>query len=298
MPLNPRHLDAFVATVRTGSTVAAARALATSQSSVSRMISDLEAELRMPLFVRERGRLTLTGEGALFLPEVDGVFAGLAELSNSAREIRQFRSAQLRVATIAAGALMVVPGAEAATAAQNPDLRASVFLRSHYRIVEMVAAGRVDVGVCNAVDAAPHVANCATFLPPCPIALPTGHRLAECDVVGPDDIENEAFISLGDEFYDRFPEDPASAAKLTRSARLKCNLSLPLARMVAAGCGVGLIDPLTAEFALGLRIAVRPFRPAFGYPISVITSAAPLRHRLVEDFIVKIMERLRSRCNS
>ena len=117
----------------------------------------------MPLFVREGGRLTLTGEGALFLPEVEGVFAGLAELGNRAREIRQFRSAQLRVGTIAAGAQTVIPGAVAATSAKYPELRASVFLRSHYRIVEMVAAGRVDVGLCNAVDTAAHVGHPCDF---------------------------------------------------------------------------------------------------------------------------------------
>lgn len=57
-------LIAFEATLRTGSTTAAARDLALTQSTVSRLIQSLEEQMGRPLFVRRRKRLVPT-EAAL-----------------------------------------------------------------------------------------------------------------------------------------------------------------------------------------------------------------------------------------
>jgi DNA-binding transcriptional LysR family regulator len=62
-----RELEALVAVVDLGSFKGAARSLNTSQSAVSRLIQDFEAEFALPLFSREQraARLTVTGQEAL-----------------------------------------------------------------------------------------------------------------------------------------------------------------------------------------------------------------------------------------
>ena len=281
MSLSPRHLDAFRATVRTGSTVAAARALNTSQPSISRSIAQLEQAVGMTLFERVRSQLKLTGEGELFFAEVDAFFIGTDELMNRAREIREFRSVELRIATIAAGALLAVPRAIAELSCDFPDLRSSLFQRSHFRTREMVASGRVDVGLCNAATEGDGIGVVHYAAPACLMALPPGHRLAEVQQVTAKDLEGEAFISLGQEFYGRSCKDAEVLDRLAAATRSKCNLSLPLARMVAAGSGIGLIDPLTAQVAGSLGIVTRRFDPPIAYPLSVVTSATrpKTRHR-------------------
>ncbi|SOZ19507.1 LysR family transcriptional regulator [Cupriavidus taiwanensis] len=62
-----RELEAFVAVADTGSFERAARSLATSQSNVSRLISDFEGTFQRPLLNREQrsARLTLEGQEVL-----------------------------------------------------------------------------------------------------------------------------------------------------------------------------------------------------------------------------------------
>lgn len=63
-------LVAFEATLRTGSTTAAARDLALTQSTVSRLIQSLEDQMGRPLFVRRRKRLVPTEAALAFGREV------------------------------------------------------------------------------------------------------------------------------------------------------------------------------------------------------------------------------------
>lgn len=63
-------LTAFEAVIRTGSTLAAARDLDLSQGAVSRLIQNLEAQLGVTLFLRERRRLTPTDPALAYAREV------------------------------------------------------------------------------------------------------------------------------------------------------------------------------------------------------------------------------------
>lgn len=62
-----RELEAFVAAVDLGTFKAAARALNTTQSAVTRLIQDLEGQFALPLFSREQraAKLTVAGQEAL-----------------------------------------------------------------------------------------------------------------------------------------------------------------------------------------------------------------------------------------
>ena len=63
-------LSAFEAVCRTGSTAAAARELALTQGAISRLVQNLEAQLQVQLFRRERRRLVPTGAALAYAREV------------------------------------------------------------------------------------------------------------------------------------------------------------------------------------------------------------------------------------
>jgi DNA-binding transcriptional LysR family regulator len=64
-----RHLRYFTAVVKWKGYREAARRLHIAQPAISQAVSDLEEELRVKLFLRERGAATLTPEGQLFFAE-------------------------------------------------------------------------------------------------------------------------------------------------------------------------------------------------------------------------------------
>ena len=66
---------------RLGSTVAAAQALALTQSAVSRQLQTLEAQLGVPLFLREGRRMVLTPEGADYAAEIRGALHTITQAS-------------------------------------------------------------------------------------------------------------------------------------------------------------------------------------------------------------------------
>lgn len=78
------HARAFHATVREGSLSAAAKALGTTQPTLSRQVAALEAELGITLFERVGQRLVLTDSGAKLVEHVDSMCAAALQFSLAA----------------------------------------------------------------------------------------------------------------------------------------------------------------------------------------------------------------------
>lgn len=66
--ISPRQLEVFVAVATTGSVRAAAARLFLSQPAASMALAELERQIGLPLFARERGRLRLDDRGRELLP--------------------------------------------------------------------------------------------------------------------------------------------------------------------------------------------------------------------------------------
>ena len=85
MKWNVDHLPAFVAVARHGGISAAARAMGQPKSSLSRIISRLEDDVGIHLFLRGTREFALTADGALFYQHAvricEQVDAASAELS-------------------------------------------------------------------------------------------------------------------------------------------------------------------------------------------------------------------------
>ena len=86
--MNLRQLDAFRATLRTGSITEAAKTLGLSQPSVTRLIKELERSVGFTLFVRNGRGITSTVEGRRFGDAVESLFTGTDRLKETAQAIR------------------------------------------------------------------------------------------------------------------------------------------------------------------------------------------------------------------
>lgn len=79
-PLNP--LRTFEVAARMNSFTLAAKELAVSQSAVSHQIKTLEAFFGVPLFDRDRGKISLTAAGKQLFHASEDIFSRLARISN------------------------------------------------------------------------------------------------------------------------------------------------------------------------------------------------------------------------
>lgn len=107
--MNLRQLEAFRATIRSGSITEAAKMMRISQPSVSRLIADLERSAGFPLFARVGRGLAPTVEGKTFYKGVEGMFVGIDRLEDLAMSIRTSQGGTISISTIQSMALIELP---------------------------------------------------------------------------------------------------------------------------------------------------------------------------------------------
>ncbi|MEV0283474.1 LysR family transcriptional regulator [Kribbella sp. NPDC050820] len=93
-----RLLTAFVAVVDAGSVTAAAEALVIAQPALSRQLQQLERQLGIALFDRQRHRLILTAAGQRFLGAARAVLASAEAARSLAESLAEGRLARVRMA--------------------------------------------------------------------------------------------------------------------------------------------------------------------------------------------------------
>lgn len=284
--MNLRQIEIFRVVMTNGTTARAAEVLHVSQPAVSKMIQELERSLGFDLFQRIKGRLQPTPEGQLFFREVEQAFLGLSHLRGAAARIRDYGSGELRIACLSALSTNVLPRALQAFMALNPNVAITFQARMSSNVRDLVASGQFDLGiVADEIDrTGVEVEEFARFR--VALAMPEGHPLETLDIIRPADLTGHAFIALAPEDTTRREAEAAfEQAGVTVKTVMETPYSTTICAMVAAGIGVGLVNPLTAEPYDGHGLALRPFEPALHFRTLLITPPNRLPSRNLEEFI-------------
>lgn len=283
--MNFRRLQAFRAVMAEGSVTRAGHAMHISQPAVSRLIADLEADLGIALFERDKGRLIPTPEAQLLHQEADLAFSGLERLSDAALAVRGLRRGQLRIICETVYAEGLLPRLAAAYHAAHPDVAIEIDIGPSTRVADWVAMTWYDLGLVVLPMSHPEL----TLLPlgsrRAVCAIPSEHPLAKKTSVKPDDLEGQRFISLvsGTPFrsvIDRVFDD----AGIQRDIHLEARTQHALCAFVACGAGCTIVDPCLAEDISNPRIEFRPFEPEISWSLAL---ALPRNHRssmICQDF--------------
>lgn len=100
---------AFVRTVEKGSFTAAAEAMNYAQSSVSKMIADLEKEWGMTLLERRKNGVCLTPSGDQMLPIIRNLLHAYDNLEGEVNRINGLETGVVRIGTFASVAINILP---------------------------------------------------------------------------------------------------------------------------------------------------------------------------------------------
>ncbi|MEX0923440.1 MAG: LysR substrate-binding domain-containing protein [Rhodovibrionaceae bacterium] len=283
--MNFRRLQAFRAVMAEGSVTRAGHAMHISQPAVSRLLADLEADLGVALFARDKGRLIPTPEAELLHQEAELAFSGLERLNDAAQAVRGLRRGQLRIICETVYAEGLLPRLAAAYHAANPDIAIEIDIGPSTRVAEWVALTWYDLGLVVLPMSHPEL----TLLPlgsrRAVCAVPSDHPLAERASIRPEDLEGQRFISLvsGTPFrsvIDRAFDD----AGIKRDIHLEARTQHALCAFVASGAGCTIVDPCLAEDISNPRIAFRRFEPEISWSLAL---ALPRNHRssmICQDF--------------
>ncbi|TVP55653.1 MAG: LysR family transcriptional regulator [Halomonadaceae bacterium] len=263
--MNIKKLKCFRAVVIHGSLVAAASVMNLSQPATSRLISTLEAELKLKLFKREKRRLVLTPEGKEFYRETEKILSNLDDLPRIVQEIKVGGARTLRIVALARIANSLVAPALARFVREHPDQRFSVDVRGHRDIEQWVAGRHYDIAValtkpCNH----PSVIQRPFFDTDAMVMIPRGHPLEALETVTPAQMAEHDIIALAPGLRPRLQMDEIfHKAGVNLICKIETSSSVMACQMVMEGLGVTIIDRLAALAVDQNRFCLRPLIPNY-----------------------------------
>lgn len=259
MNITSRQLKAFLLTARYQSFSRAAERLFITQSGMSVLVRELEAQLGFRLFERTTRKVTLTEFGSKLLPIAD---RSLLELEAAATDIGRSASAAKDSLVLGAApfpAAELLPKAIAAYALRDPHLQVRLVDAAGARLVDMVRYGEVDVAVSGVLHDAPGV-ECASLgrfglalirAAGSPASLPRQVKWS--------DVAAQKLVGFPRDYSIQQLVDE-QLARVGRRAPpdVVCNYLVTQIAMVEAGAGMAVIPAFAAPACASRAVALHP----------------------------------------
>jgi DNA-binding transcriptional LysR family regulator len=275
--LNFRQIEAFRAVMLTGTTIAAANMLHTTQPSVSRSLAQIQSVAKLRLFELDRGRLRPTPEAVMLFEAIQRNFLGLEAIEETIEEtialLRRSGIGRLRVACTPALGMSIMPTILAKFKSQHPDVRITLRTISSYDIREGLLNGLYDLGITtnslhlegaqlktDVVDQAAAVC-----------VMSHTHPLTSNSHIGPRYFQSETLLTLDreDDLSDEWRR-ALRDAQITPSSVIETTYSATICRLAEVGAGIGVVNPYVASiFSHGLRVV--PIKPTIVTKVFVVS---------------------------
>ncbi len=266
--MNLRHIEIFHAVYVAGSVTGAARALAVSQPSVTKMLRHAESLLGFALFHRAKGRLIPTEDAHALFGDVSEIQTRVRSLREASRNLRRGVAGALRVGALPSLGLSVLPASVADFRRDHADVAFELQTIHHTDILRALYEREIDLAIAT------HV----------PSHAPVGHRwLGEGELVvlfrDADLPDAPARLELsqltGNAFVGLSQSGPIGHLFTAEVERLGLVLDEPVsartfyvaAALVKAGVGMAVVDSFTAAAMMAPGLACRPLRPSIAFDV-------------------------------
>jgi LysR family transcriptional regulator, transcription activator of glutamate synthase operon len=248
-------LRSFLAVAEARSFSGAARATHSTQSALSRQIAKLEKELGVQLFMRYGRHVDTTPTGQLLLPLVENVVAGTERILSLAQEQAGTATRKVRFGAVPNVLANLLAPILVSFLAESPDMSVDLVGLEDALLEEAVANGELDCAVITPWGSG-RLATRHLLTEEILLVVPEGHRLAGCDAVSFEMLENESILlpSATHNFYNTVaaamrkagiePRDPyrANYPELTKALVRKGVGVAPLPKMLVTSDGLdGLV---------------------------------------------------------
>jgi DNA-binding transcriptional LysR family regulator len=260
--------------------------MSTSQPTASRFLGELEREIGFLLFIRAHGKLTPTPEAHAFHEEVARSFRGLERIQQAAENIANFRSDQLRIASISSLGLGLLVPTIPKFCARYVGIKIALNVCSFEEVVSNVATNQCEVGFVAYPVNRPGIVEQHLIRANAVCVLPSHHELVSRDVITPQDIGNSPFISLGHDIPSgKRIDEIFNDAGIKRNMAVETQTASVACALVAQGAGVAILDPFTAYATRTKGMAIRPFEPPAPFEFRVIFRSDSPPPRAISRFI-------------
>ncbi len=247
------QLRTFCTVARLNSFSRAAEELHLTQPAVSAQVVALEDFLKVKLFDRVGKKISLSEAGQLVLKAGEAILGQVSQMRRDLDDLGEIRSGTLAVGASQVIGVYLLPGILAAFRQEYPAVELSVEIEPARRIVDMLMANEVDIGLVGegaAIDDN-RIGVKPVFRDELVLIVPPGHVFAEMPGVKPASLTDMPFI-----FPHRDSASSESVLEQLGARGIRPNSVLELGnigavkRAVEAGMGISIVSRLAVEHEL------------------------------------------------
>jgi DNA-binding transcriptional LysR family regulator len=238
-----RHLQTFKAIAEEGSFVQAAERLQYAQSTITLQIQQLEEELGVELFDRQRRKIQLTPAGRTLLTHAQHVLNQVEQMQQDLADLVEGESGHLRVGMIEPMARLYLVDVLQAFRVRYPRIHLTIEVLSTIRTHEQLAADQIDLGIST-----PPPADMGLIFEPLlteemVLLLPCDHPLQSRAGITLRDLRNDCLL---------LTHPPCAYRTAIEQAFMAHGLPL------AASVEIGSLEVIKQAVQQGLGIAILP----------------------------------------
>lgn len=260
MDQNLQKYQAFVTSVDCGSFTKAADILGYAQSSVSKMIADLETEWKVILLERSRAGIQLTSDGMAMLPYARELLNSYHKVQEQAASLSGMKTGFIRIGTIASVAEHWIPSIIQKFQSDYPGIRYELLLGDYGEIEQWINEGRVDCGFLRLPTKAEYE-SVSIEKDEYVAVLPGDHPLTKKEVLSPHDVDGQPFMLLehgGKTEVSEFLE----GHRLKPDIRFTTWDDYAILSMVESGLGISILPRLILR-RIPYQVEIRSFSVPF-----------------------------------
>lgn len=244
------QLQAFLAIAETGSFQKAARKCGVTQSTISRQIQSLEADLGLPLFHRTaQAKLTLAGER--FLPRARKICQEWENATQELAELLAGKQPELCIAAISSVCSHYLPPVLHQFCKDYPEVQLRVTSLGSDRALKVLKDGLVDLAIVmnnRFLTASPEIIVDILFNEPVEVLMAANHPLAEHERVSWSEITRYPQVVFKDGYgMQRLVQEQFHRQGATLQAALELNTLDAFRGIVRQGEAIALL-PESAVF--------------------------------------------------
>ncbi len=236
----------FLTVAACGGFTRAAEELHFTQSGVSHTVAALESELGVPLFVRNRGGVTLTADGRTLLPYIQALWDDANRLEQKAADLQGLETGLVRVATFNSVSVQWLPYMLKSFREKYPHIDFELLpCVENNQLETAVLTGQADCCFLSLPSASP-LDSWLLHRDQWKVIVPYGHPMAGRDPFPAENLATEPFILLQEK------SDHEVAAVFDRLG-IRPNIQyilrddLSILAMVSNGLGISIMPELMLE---------------------------------------------------
>lgn len=283
--LNLRLLEVFRVVFETGNVTVAATRLGVTQPAVSKALIELEQDVGLVLFGRERRRLTPTEDAARLYEETSRLFTHVEVFEERINDFRSGTAGQLSIAAIPTLATSIAVQAAVALQKKAPLVKLRIVTISRAEVIKATTHHQVDFGLLHAPvtdrDLDVEIIGESEIV----AAVNRDSVFATYEYVTPRDLEGHPLIGT-------YVGSPASylvrecfeAAGIKMQVAMEANSSAVAFAAAGSGHYIALIDPWPSWIVKDDRCVLVKFRPVVPQRIALLSSTFRPPSRLAQLF--------------